>query len=120
MSLDIAIVLGTGIFSFIFAYLAVNIDKRHGALQIFYMLVSIFIMMVGFDNLHRLLNTASAGVVPDSTYAQIAGTVAVETNLIMMVAILTICYFLYMLIVAGFKVAGESKAKRKAKMEVFE
>ena len=68
MSYDIAISLTIVLFSFVFAYLSVNTSKKHGALQILFLISSILFMVVdagviawiatdaGKTDLHDMLN----------------------------------------------------------------
>lgn len=82
-----AVGVGIALFAFVFAYLAVNIDKRHGPLQIFFIILSMFFM--GADALVL------------STIANEAGSTNVESlidstilNPLIWIIIVVIAYFL--------------------------
>ena len=76
MSYDVAIAVSIAFFSFVFAYLSVNTSKKHGALQILFLVSSILFMIVdagvlawiatdaGKSELHDIVNnTVFTGLV---------------------------------------------------------
>jgi len=124
--IEIAIILGISLSAFLFAYLATNISKNHGALQIFFLIISLFMVVVNIDTISRMAETAvtnsstlNFSYVPEATLDNISRTMDAIFNALIFMIILVVLYFLLMLIIASGKIANPFK-REEDEMEVNE
>lgn len=102
MAYDIAAVLGLGIFASIFAYLSMNLSKKHGSLQILFMFLSVFLIYLSIGSI------AEVGTIIG--FVSVTNIAVIELKIITWIMYFLVAYFLVYFIYHTFmKTAGKKE-----------
>jgi len=99
--LQVGIILGLVIVSIILAYLSTTISKRHGVLQILFLLMSLIVMYISLDTISRFALNATSGISADTyqdTFGDVNEIVARAAGAMGWIVILILVYFIIQLL----------------------
>ena len=105
--IELALILGIGLIAFIFAYLSLNLSKKHAPLQILFLLLSFISIILGTVFLSWMTQDYTVGsnfaYIPEATMDKIGEMIDHLFNAFIWVLILLIVYFILTLLIASGK-----------------